>query len=715
MLEQMRRQGASIFIYFIFGLLIVIFVINFAPQGNTGEGCGLSSNTAVNVDGVETNNTAYMVAYSANGARGRDKTYVALEQVVRRELLAQAATARGILTTGELVDDDIQRKRGSFFIGGERIDFSRQFYDEVDGEKFFNIKRFKLWINQLNVSSGSYREEQSRGMQAALYSELIAGIPRVSREEALAEYLYDHDTVTYDVVAFDPTKYKNALRLTDADVARFIEGHASEVEARYKADEALYKGLKPEFAIRAIFIPKALAEAAPPAEPAKPADPAAKTDDKKPTEKATDKATDKPAEKVADKKPAAGAPKPYGLPVEEAKAKLEAVRTQIEAGKLTFADAEKQLAADSSEDAPASNGDLGWRKLETAELGEKAINDAVKTLQKGQMTPVIVGDRGVYLVTAMDKREGDLSFDQVKAEIAKKLAIDVWAKEAAKRDALDALAKAQGQQLEKLYERQRAPIEPGMEDLFGNPGLTPEQRQQLLEQIMKNQKQGALGIREVDVPVAWKADDGSAAPAGGGTPATPPAPAAPAAAATGSAAPAAGSAAPAAPAAVPAATAAATAPPAVVEATKDVLPALTTVAKPKLNRFGPMPRQTKMPGVGGAKPAIAALFEGLTPGSLAKQVYEGENGAYVVFQLVDRAQPKVEEFDKRADQEIARLQEQRGRAAVNDYVKHRCEELAKAGKIRPSADRIRETDDDGKPLPTRYAPCMYMDQLGRGG
>ena len=48
MLEQMRRQGASIFIYLIFGLLIVIFVINFAPsrnRGDVGGGCSTSSNT----------------------------------------------------------------------------------------------------------------------------------------------------------------------------------------------------------------------------------------------------------------------------------------------------------------------------------------------------------------------------------------------------------------------------------------------------------------------------------------------------------------------------------------------------------------------------------------------------------------------------------------------------------------------------------------------
>src|SRR5262249_20204708 len=141
MLEQMRRQGASFFIYFIFGLLIVIFVINFAPSRNRGGlegGCSTTSNVAVAVDGNAASQTSYLVAYSANGASGRQKVYVALDQLIRRELLAQAAADRGIHATGDLVDEDIRNKHGSFFVGGERVDFTRQFFDEVDGDLFFN-------------------------------------------------------------------------------------------------------------------------------------------------------------------------------------------------------------------------------------------------------------------------------------------------------------------------------------------------------------------------------------------------------------------------------------------------------------------------------------------------------------------------------------------------------------------------------------------------
>jgi hypothetical protein len=721
----------------------------------------------VSVDGREANQSAYLIAYSSNGGSGRQKVYLALDQLIRRELLAQAAEQRGIRATGEMADEEI--KRGSFFLGGERIDFSRQFFDEVDGEKFFSYKRFKAWVGSLNVSAGSYRDEQARGLQAAIMNQLISGSVRVSHEEALANYLYEKNTVTYDAVAFDPANYRRAMRLTEADTSRFLEGHKAEVEARFKADERTYKGVKPQLELREIFIPKALPEAAKPAddkpvEPAsgkpddkaaKPADPkAAAAADKKPADpKSADKAAapadkklaaPKAADKVAtpaDKTPAdrkagdanakpadgkaAGAAakpadanakkaddkaarpaKPFGLPTDAAKAKLESVRTAVAAGKLTFPDAEKQMAADASGDAPAENGYRGWRSVDNAELGDTAVNDAVKALKPGEMTPVIVTNRGTYLVMAIAKREGDLSFDQVKTEIASSLAKDVWSKEAAKRDAIDALAKARsgtGKNLDQMFERELVP--PGgneLQRILQDPNISPEEKQQLLQ--LMQQRRGSLEVQEKDVPVAWYADaDGSATPAAGSAAGS---------AAGGSAAPAAGTGSAAAPPIPPAPPA-----PVTIEPSKDVLPQIGEVPKAKINRLGPVPRQAKMQGIGGskeaAKEAVDALFDDLAPGSLAKKVYEGDGGGYVILQLVNRQQPSVEEFDKIADDEITRMQAARGKAALRNWLKNRCDVLTKAGKIRPAADRIQETDDKGNRAPTVYHPCMYFDYLDR--
>ena len=361
------------------------------------------------------------------------------------------------------------------------------------------------------------------------------------------------------------------------------------------------------------------------------------------------------------------------MPIEEAKTKLEAARTAIAAGKQKFADAAKTLSTD--EQLKNSNGDIGWHKIENAELGDKALNDAVKAIKPGEMTPVIATDKGVYLIQAEDKREGDLSFDQVKLELAGDLARDVWSKEAAKRAALDAiaLAKKENKPLEKLFERD-------ME-------LTPQQKMQLQrqfeEQIRKQglgggDKSGALDVIERDTPAAWKADANGSSGSGSAT-------------ATGSGSGSAAGAPPPAPK-----------PAAPIAASKDVLPAFAEVAKPKAQRHGPTPRTPEVEGL--PKDAVAVIFDELRAGQTSDKVFE-EEGNYVITGLVERGQPKMDEFDKNADRVLADLRELRARMLIEDFLKTRCEELQKDNKIKPAAELVRETDEQGNPLPTTYKPC----------
>ncbi|HMG52831.1 MAG TPA: SurA N-terminal domain-containing protein, partial [Kofleriaceae bacterium] len=156
MLEQTRRQ-ASIFVYLIFGLLIVIFVYGINPGNRGGRddgGCGTSSNTVVSVDGSDANQSAFLVAYSSNQGQGRQRTYMALDQVTWRELLALAAADRGIRTTGDLIDEEIiLRRRGYFYLGGQRIDVTSQFFEDVGGEKQYKRQNFQNWVTSRNLQS----------------------------------------------------------------------------------------------------------------------------------------------------------------------------------------------------------------------------------------------------------------------------------------------------------------------------------------------------------------------------------------------------------------------------------------------------------------------------------------------------------------------------------------------------------------------------------
>ncbi len=138
---------------------------------------------------------------------------------------------------------------------------------------------------------------------------------------------------------------------------------------------------------------------------------------------------------------------------------------------------------------------------------------------------------------------------------------------------------------------------------------------------------------------------------------------------------------------------------------KDQLPAIGDVPKAHVNRLGPSPRSKQMPGLGQSKEAVDAVFDELKPGELAPRIFFADN-AYILVQLVSRAQPNVTDFDKEADHRVAELRQSRGQAFVEEWLKEKCEALAKDGKIKPNAELILDHDDQGKILPTQYRPCM---------
>ncbi len=642
----MRRQGASVFIYVIFGILIAVFVINFGPQnkGNHDSGgCTADNNAVASVDGSSISNTAYLVASSNGYNRGKERAKVALESLIRRELLAQEADERGISVDKDTVGREI--KKGHFYIAGHQLPIP----GAIEDDGGFNPRAVHNWADNMRVSMNSYYQEQRRGLQAHIMQQLLLDSVSVSREEALSHFLFENNTITYDVVTFKPEAYDTAMKIGDAEVDRYLAAHDDDVKKRYAADERTYKHTNPAVLLRQIFIAKADAAA---------------------------------------------------------KAKLEAARTAILAGKQKFADAAKELNSQDTDKANA--GLLGWRPVANFGFADQSLAAAIKALKPGELTPVMSTDDGAYIVTVEGKREGDLSYDQVKREIARSLARETWSREAARSAALIALADAQGKQLEKLYDKEEAPPQLDIQQLLDNPNLTDEQKQQIIEQLQKQnqgqgQKHGSIDRRDLrpagsgaerqrgwidlpgkDRPAAWYADGdgggGSAAGSGSGSPAAPAAKAAPV-------------------------------PVDLMAPVKEQLPAFGTVEKPKVTRFGPVPHSASMPGIGTDKAATTALWDELQPGSVAKAIYQGEGGAYLLIELVARQTPNVTDFDKDAAAQTEALREERAKKFLSSWIATRCDELAKAGKITYQTSLMRETDDNGKPAPNTYQPCMLAAQL----
>lgn len=707
MLDSMRKQGASVFLYLVFGLLIAIFVININPGSKQGDGggCSTGGNAIVTVDGSRVGKNAYLVAYSNRyipnfmkmwGFKtSKEREFAAVEMLIRREILAQAAADRGLRVNEDMVQEEI--KKGYFFLAGLRIPLEDAIFDRHDDEKAipgmpgqlpthmlpdcnkassgtacktWNADKFNQWYRGLNVSKNAYLDEQTRGMQAALMQEMLLASVRVSKEEARDAYIFQKSTVSYDVVSFEPGAYRSAMKLTDADIARYLAAHEEEVKARFKSDERTYKDVKPQVKLRQIFIAKADEKKEEP----KPEPPAAGSGSGSAAGAGSGSAAPKKDDKKDDKKP-------VGLPIEEAKTKLEAARVAIAGGKKKFSEAVTELSSD--EAAKANGGDLGWRTQDSPNLGDKALNDQVKALKPGEMSAVVtVADKGVYLVKVEELRPlagaKDLTYDQVKLEIAAELARTEWSKEAAKRAALTALASARegtGKNLGELF-----------------PESVEDKMRRTIQQQMQQQGGAAPDIDMGDEPMAWKPGDdagssGSAGSAGSATPA--------AGGGSGSAAPAPDTKTPA-----PAPT---KPEPKAIEPTKDELPKFADIPKQSAKKFGPYPRVPQLPGIG--KELVPVVFDELSAGMLAKRVYEVD-GNYVLVQVTTKGEASMEQFDKDAPAIVGQMRMMRAMNLVDDFLKSRCQQLEKDGKITVPADlKQAATDDNNKPVQT-YRACM---------
>ena len=135
------------------------------------------------------------------------------------------------------------------------------------------------------------------------------------------------------------------------------------------------------------------------------------------------------------------------------------------------------------------------------------------------------------------------------------------------------------------------------------------------------------------------------------------------------------------------------------------LPAIGDVEKPKVQSNGPTPRTGKLPGIGASEELAGVLFDQLAPGQVAKRIYEAD-GKYYVVQLTAKQSVDLKDFDKKADQLVEELRASRAQAFLKQWLKSRCEQLVKDGKIKPNPGLLVEHDDEGKPLPVTYKPCM---------
>ena len=563
MLEQLRQSSRSLIIWVLFGIIIAAFVTQFGLSGEQQLTCGANKVVIMSVNGKPVDQYAWRLGQGLNIKGGPPvKTPWVMDLLLQRELLAQAAETLGLQVSTEQAAKKLAT--GKISILGLPADGKNIYFE--DGVP--NSKIIERFARAYGLPSTEYLiVEQRKEILANLMRQTLMHAVNSTRDEVLAQYTHDHTTATIDFVKFRLSDYRRNLIIEDAHVNAYLVSHEQEVQKKYKDDEQQYKGRGPEVRVRHFLLRK----------------------------KAQPKDAKKDAEKDAKKSD----------PHREARANAQKHRAALVAG-TDFASLAKKHSEDTR--SAANGGDLGWRPINSLGWG-KAVTEAAKKLDVDKISDVIETSAGFHIIRIEDKREGDLTYEQVKHEIARKLAIDHHAREQAMRDAKAALEQVNaGKKLSELFKRKK-PDRKGPTfnpEMFKN--LSPEQRKQLLEQIKKN-KSGSLFTEGPTVPASWQWG-GRAVGIGAILPST-------------------------------------TKAVATKQAAEVPAPAMRQPTKPNLESVGPFTRnKEQIRGFGTAPDAIVEIFETLEPGQPGSKVFDVKHG-YVIFTLLNRSQPDLKTLRER--------------------------------------------------------------------
>lgn len=401
MLEALRKNSKNTIITILFAVIIAVFVLNFGP-GSKGCGDAVGTGYAAKVAGETIPEADFRYAYRIVGGDSRPAQFArfsrlketVMDALIERELLAQEAERLGINVSQKEAEDLIVDRQSFFSLGQQ---YPLPAYVLTDGA--LNYERFKSWSqNQLGLTVVRFLDEQRRELMADRVRQLVLAGTQLLPDEVKEYYEQSQRQVNLQFVRFQPSRYKDDLGISPADIAAYKGAHPTELKKYYDEHSYLYKKLGKEAKLRRVL-----------------------------------------AVLPPDAKPDAEA---------KAKAKAEDALKRLRAGE-TFDVVAKALSDDAA--SRTRNGSMGWRKKGQTGLGQ-TLDDQIFAAEKGALLGPVKGDLGYEVVRVEDFREGDVAFEAVADEIAEEQLRNERANAKAKADAEQALAKAQGgSTLEQLY------------------------------------------------------------------------------------------------------------------------------------------------------------------------------------------------------------------------------------------------------------------------
>jgi peptidyl-prolyl cis-trans isomerase D len=394
MLEQMRQQSRSLLIYLLFSIVIVVFIINFGPQ--SAGGCGLKtpsrvSDKAAQVDGrvVSLKDWTYAATMLNAGSipPQQAKMYrlkeTMMDMLIDRELLASEAARMGFRVGDDEIEDMIGEAK-MYSLGREQ----KIPYAEKDG--VFSLEHFRKFRQyQLGMTERSFIDQQRRELMAVRMRDMLRAGVGVSADEVKENFIRQSDRVNLEYLRFPLHRYENEIELRPEEIAAYSKANEDKLKKLYdQRKPALYDKQAKQRKLRFLLVATS-----------------------------SDADPDKAAEKGKQ---------------------ADALAVRVRKG-----EALAKLAKASSDDgnSKAKGGDLGWQRKGGTTLGTE-VEEKVWAAKDGELVGPEKIAGGLALVIPEATREGDISFEQARLELAESELRQERSQALAKTQAEAALAKA---------------------------------------------------------------------------------------------------------------------------------------------------------------------------------------------------------------------------------------------------------------------------------
>jgi peptidyl-prolyl cis-trans isomerase D len=364
MLDVMRKHSRSFIIYVLFGIIIAVFVINFGPQS---AGCTAAASSAGKVEGNAITPKLLAYAFSVSGIHSQqvpEPEMVMLrgrvvDQLLFRELLAEDALKLGIRIPEKEIDDMVVK--GRFLALGQPRPLIRDDDGKFDYELFSRYVRYS-W----GLTVKKFKDDQRRELLAEKFRDLFRSSVKASEEEVRAHFIQTSTQAKLDYVRFTPGEFRSQVAVDDAKVVAYAAQHADKVKQHYEDNKTAYQKLPKQARLQLITI---------------------------------------------------NAPESDARARAAAKKKAEGALKRLKAGE-DFAKLARELSDDV--ETRASGGILGWFNEDSPPVREVARKEVPK-LKDGEASQLLADKEGFIILRVLGRRQGDLTLEQAKGEIAEEM------------------------------------------------------------------------------------------------------------------------------------------------------------------------------------------------------------------------------------------------------------------------------------------------------